>query len=739
MFSIIKKELKQYFDHPTAYILLVVFLVINNFFYFRGILVQNIADMRPMFEFLPWLLLFFIPAITMKMLAEEKRSGTLELELVQPVAPWKILTGKLISSVLFVEIGLVITMFVPIMLSTAGSFDFGQVIAQYIGAGFLALGLASIGIFSSSITRSQATSFILSLGVGFFFIMSGTEIVTVEFTGMTRTILAQLSLLSHYRNMIRGVVDVRDVLYFVTISLSFVSISYVLLVRPLVNVTRREFRQLKAGVAGIVVISLLLNALGSGIPGRLDLTRGNIYTLDSETVNVLENLNDIVTIKVFESDNLPPQITLAQRDVRDMVRDFERVSNGNVRVEYIIAGDAEDADLLREAQSLGIAPVQFNVVSQQELSVKQGFFGLSVLYAGEYESIPFIDNTASLEYQLISFIKKLTSDEKQVVGFLVGHGEKSQASDLRTFALSLQERYETRDVSLVDDDISSVDVLVIPGPQEKIPESEQDVLREFIDNGGSVLFLIDEILIDPQTLRASPNLSGVSDFVSEYGVRIRPDVVFDIRSNESVTFGGGFVSYVLPYPFWPRIPTVKNNPISGDVPHVVMPWASSLERSGEFGEAFDLLVTTQFAGSQEGQFNLAPDQRISVSEDNFGSRIMAIAVNLYDEGNKETDNTDNGRLIVVGDSDFLTEQFARGAGAGNNLIFGINMVDWLAQDEALINIRSKNRQPSPLVFDSESSMSRIRIFNVVGIPLLVALFGVAHLYRRKKKSMRTEP
>ncbi len=732
MFPIIKKELKQYFDHPTAYILLVVFLVVNGFFYFRGILVQNIADLRPMFEFLPWILLFFVPAITMRMISEERRSGTLELEMVQPVKPWVIFAGKILASVIFVVSGLVLTVLIPISLSVAGSFDVGQTIAQYIAAIFLVLGMSSVGVFASSVTKSQSVSFILAIGIGFFFIISGSEVVTVEFTGNIRNVLAQLSLLAHYNNMVRGVIDFRDVLYFVTFSLSFASVGYVLLVRPLMNPKRREFRQLKLGVVGIVVISLLLNVLGSNIPGRIDLTKGKIYTLAPATKQALKELDDIVTIKVFESENLPPQIALMRRDVHDMVNDFERTSGGNIRVEYVIAN--ENSDEIREAQSLGVAPVQFNVVNKQELSVKQGLFGVSVLYLDEYETIPFIDSTSGLEYQLISFIKKLTSSERKTVGFVAGHGEKSAGMDFATYASALREQYDVLDINLTNDDVTDIDVMVVAGPSMEFQDSEKDVLRKFISGGGAVLFLIDTVNVNLQTLQAFPNQYSLSDIVSEYGVQVKSDIVFDVRSNESVTFGGGLVSYVLPYPFWARVPVVPDNPIAGDVPSIVMPWASSLVVTGDKYEYTNLFMTTQFAGSQSETFNLSPDQRIGIAEDDLGEKLMAVAVNLSDENKQpQSDNQEKvGRIVVIGDSDFLTEQFARGAGARNNLVFGINAIDWLAQDEALIGIRSKNRQPDTLVFEDEGSMSRIRLFNIMGVPALVIVYGIIRIYRRKK-------
>ena len=741
MYSILKKELKSYFDHPTAYILLVVFLAINSFFFFRVAFIQGAADLRPMFDFLPWLLLFFVPAITMRLLAEENRAGTLDLVLVQPVKPWQVLVGKLIGSVAFLGIALVLTLFIPILLSPAGSFDWGQIVAQYISTLFLITGLASIGLFASVLSKNQVVAFITALAVSFFFIISGFDFVLVGLSSsLLRTIFSQLSLTAHFQNMARGVIDLRDLIFFISFAFSFLSVTYLLLIRQRINRKYKEFRQLKIGILLLVVISVLINLVGAGIPGRLDLTRGNLYTLSPASKELLKNVDDIVTIKVFTSETLPAQINLVKRDVQDMLRDFERASGGNVKVEF--TNVKEDDGTAQNARALGIQPVQFNILSQQEFSLKQGYFGLSVLYADESESIPFIQDTSGLEYQLASFIRKLTVEEKQKIAFLTGHGEKSIFRELATLRQELSKQYEVEEITLaeisaedekeasttvnsIDSDIST---LIVAGPTQEITAEEQEEIRNFINRGGAVMLLIDQISVNPQFLQVTPNANSFASFAEEYGIRVNQDLAFDMRSNESVTFGGGFLSYVLPYPFWARVPAVEGNPITGDVQAIVLPWASTVEIIGD-KPAIEVFKTTPFATRQTGPFNIAPDQQFNVTQDDVTERLMAVAVILGE--NEEQSSA--GRILVVGDSDFLTGQFIQNQD-NSNLVFALNSIDWLVQDETLVGIRSKNRQPAPLVFKSESQPSTIRFINLVGVPILVIAYGAFRLFRRKKKA-----
>ena len=173
--ALIKKDLKGYFDQPTGYILLVLFASWLSYGFFRSTFDTFEASLRPLFTTeltperlsLPWLLALFVPASTMRLLAEEQRDGTLETLLTQPSKAWIVLISKFCSGGLFVTVAVLATIGIPIALGTAGDMDIGAVVAQYIGSLFLAASFVAIGLFTSSISRNQIVAFIL----GFFFIL----------------------------------------------------------------------------------------------------------------------------------------------------------------------------------------------------------------------------------------------------------------------------------------------------------------------------------------------------------------------------------------------------------------------------------------------------------------------------------------------------------------------------------------------------------------------------------------
>src|SRR5881296_4264437 len=147
--TIARRELRALFDHPTAYILLVVFTGVNGFLFFREVDMYGVASLRPMLDLLPWLLLFLAPAVTMRALAEDSRSGTLEVVLAQPITELELLLGKYVGQVLFLWIALALTVAIPLGLTAGSHPQWGVVIAQYVGAGLLTLGLAGVGVWAS--------------------------------------------------------------------------------------------------------------------------------------------------------------------------------------------------------------------------------------------------------------------------------------------------------------------------------------------------------------------------------------------------------------------------------------------------------------------------------------------------------------------------------------------------------------------------------------------------------------
>lgn len=215
------RELQTFFDSLTAYIILVGFLGLSGFFtwlFGSDIFFVGQATLQPFFSVAYWTLFFFIPALTMRMLAEENKTGTIELLLTKAVTDWDVILGKFLSVLMLIVIALLLTLPYYISVSALGPIDNGAVICGYLGLILMSTVYISIGLFASSITNNQIVAFLLSLVIGVFFLII-FSVLSNNFTGTLGEIFNYLSLSTHFESISRGVVDTKDIIYFLSISL----------------------------------------------------------------------------------------------------------------------------------------------------------------------------------------------------------------------------------------------------------------------------------------------------------------------------------------------------------------------------------------------------------------------------------------------------------------------------------------------------------------------------------------
>ena len=217
---LIRRELQSYFATPVAYVFIVIFLMLMGAFtfYLGGFYERGQADLRAFFNFHPWLYLFLVPALSMRLWAEERKSGTIELLMTLPITPVQAVLGKFLASWLFAGLALALTFPIWITVNYLGDPDNGAILAAYIGSFLMAGGFLAIGSFLSAFTRNQVIAFVLTVVGCFGFLLSGFPLVLDLFSGWAPQVIvdgiASLSFLTHFEAIFRGVIDLRDIIYF---------------------------------------------------------------------------------------------------------------------------------------------------------------------------------------------------------------------------------------------------------------------------------------------------------------------------------------------------------------------------------------------------------------------------------------------------------------------------------------------------------------------------------------------
>jgi ABC-type transport system involved in multi-copper enzyme maturation permease subunit/ABC-type uncharacterized transport system involved in gliding motility auxiliary subunit len=718
--ALVKKEWANYLDSPLGYVVVIVFLVLWEFLFFRNAFLVGEASLRGLFELLPWLLLLYIPALTMGSIAQERRDGTLEWLLTRPVRDSELVAGKFLSAWLLVGVTLVLTLPIAGAFNTFGELDWGVVVSQYGAALLLSAAFIALGIFVSSLFEHPIAALLVTAVAGFGWIIAGSEFVTASLPWALGRVLEQVSLLTHFQSLARGVWDVRDLWFFLTAIFIFLGGAYVSLLK------RRDERIRGGRRTFIAVVILIVMCLtGVGVfwwPARWDATADQRYALHATTTETLRSLPDVVTVTLFASRALPAQLQPVVRDTRDILRDYQTDGRGKLVVQYRYPD--ENVESATEAETQGVQAVQLNTISQDQLQVQKGYLGLVISFREQKEVIPFVQSTEDLEYQLTRGIEKLIRTEKRALLFLTPEMTFSEGGSFGAWQEALAAHYAIRTASapLVREEWQDVAGVVVA---RTFSPEEAEALRTYLRDGGSAIFLVDTMSINSQLLMASPQEHAAVAVLQDFGITVHANVAYDVRSHESVRLTDGQVGYVLPYPFWPRVMVrEESREVVSDLESAVIPWGSTVTIDQErieqqSGTSAALLATTQFGGYQEGTFSLRPDQ--PPATDALGEQMLAVRAELG-----------KTRLVVAGDSDFLSDAYVEQA--PSHLAFGLGAVSWITGDTTLAALKAKSVVEKRLLFQNTQQMAWVRYGSLAGAALVPAVVGVARWRRRRQRS-----
>jgi ABC-2 type transport system permease protein len=393
--AVARREVRSFFASPVAWLFLGAFAAVSLFVFFwvESFFARNIADIRPLFEWMPLLLVFLCAALTMRMWSDERRTGTLEHVLTQPASLWRFVFGKFCACFALLLLALVSTLPLPATVGLISELDWGPVLGGYLAACLLGAAYISVGLFVSARTDNAIVSLIGTVALCSVLFLVGSPILTEFFHDDTANLMRLLGTGSRFESITRGVIDARDLCYYLSLTAGFLALNVYSLeserwARSVHTPRHRHWRTATLLVICNLVVANIWLARFDAL--RLDLTRGKLYSISAPTLDFLARLQEPLLIRGYFSDRSHPLLAPLVPQLQDLLKEYEIAGGGRVRVEFI--NPAEEPELEQEAnEKYGITAAPFKVADRHQATLINAYFNILVRYGDEYETLGFND------------------------------------------------------------------------------------------------------------------------------------------------------------------------------------------------------------------------------------------------------------------------------------------------------------------------------------------------------------
>ena len=492
---------------------------------------------------------------------------------------------------------------------------------------------------------------------------------------------------------------------------------------------------------GLVIVNMIVSLMQI----RIDMTENKEFSLSPVTKNTLQELDDIVNVKAYFSNDLNARLRPIRNNVHDLLEEYAAQSRGKLFISFV--DPKKTPGLETELATIGIPPIQFEIIENDKYEVAQGYMGIGIFYGDKKESIPVINSIETLEYDLTAAIKKTTQPTTPVIGYITSHGTLSPEKDIPTIVQDISKGYEWQDIDFEQSPTlpNTIFALIIAGPTQPFTEEQLYAIDQFVMQGKSlVVFSESHTLGD--NLVAQPLDTGLQKLLESYGIKQNTVIIGDV-SNSLASFRTQFGQFITQYPLWVKATNAnmnKDSAIVNRLDGVVFPWVDAFTLSGD--AAKPLIETTDQAWEKSITDPLDPTNQQPTSPQ--GKRVLAAQVvgsliSYFKDtptpqpkkqqtlSIEKKNETHNARIFAIADSDFLKNNFS--AQFTPNGVLALNMIDAAAQDEALLSIRSRTIDARPIKELNQGQKQFIKWGNIFIIPLLLAIGGMIRFLLRKKR------
>jgi len=796
----LRKDLIIFFNSAIGYVIISAFLLALSLmlWLFRG--EHNIPDggyatLSPFFFLASILLILFVPAITMKLFSEERKLGTIELLFFRPYSTTKIVLAKYFSSCILLLIALLPTLIYvySVNLMSVSGVDMGEVTGGYLALVCLVISLSAIGVFTSSLTSNQLVSFLVAVVISFIFLFGFDLFAGLYSDGSLHNNIVKLGMYSHYQSMMRGVIDSRDLIYFIVLTLFFI------ITTIFVN---SRYKNLKLYIRYAIYIGLLITVsiFSQNIFFRIDVTEERKYTISDNTKELINSLDQPLKVVSYLNGELNPAFSQLRSSMIDMLEELTIYTGEEIILTNLNLNNVADESIRQrnysDMESKGMKGIAVNERDRDgKITSNVIFPWIEFIYGDDTIAVDLLKKNINLssreilnssmeemEYTLTDAIRSLTMKDPLRIAFIEGHEELNE-SEVHE-ATELLSKYYNVDRGGISGDPAELlpySALIIASPKVAFSEYEKYALDQYLMHGGSIFFLIDGIQISNEefdltgesaTLKRELNLD---DLLFTYGVKINPVVIQDINCT-SIRLASSQVgakdSYVIsPWYFAPLLETSKDNLITRNISPLKSELVSTITWVGNKNLQKTILLT-----SSSNAHTLPVPEKVSlryvdmpantsyfnesylpvggliqgIFPSVFQNRGIPAGGNLSPDMRRKNESIET-RIMVIASSSIIRNDWIKQGNSFQPLPLGydqitqeqlgngdfiVNAVNYLTGNEKWLDLRSRNYKLRLLnKQDVTTGLIKWQIINI-GVPVLLILIGGIIFYLRRKNKYK---
>lgn len=456
---------------------------------------------------------------------------------------------------------------------------------------------------------------------------------------------------------------------------------------------------------------IFANLLVRPISFRLDLSNGQAYSISQSSKKIISSLPKQVTITFFSSKKIPSTLTSVRQEIDDFLSEYSSQTGGK-KITYLLKDPDNDTKAQQDMQNYSIPRLQFSQQDQDQFAMQNAYFGIGISYDGKHASLPQVTDVRDLEYNLTSVLYKLSTPVLPIVGVI---GAPEGLSQLQSLATVSQSQFGIEETSTPSAQFRSL--IVFGSDVKQYTQDETSQLKEYLQNGGSILFFVDGVTVN-DTLLAQDATHDLFALLKSLGITLAKDLVRS-KAAELVSFGQSQSSLpmVLPYSYWIKTNELAKESLLSNVKVLVFPWASSVSTS----QKITTLVRSEPQSWHEiKSFNLSPQNTAplgKVKEESFPLIVSG--------------NYGKGRFIVIPSSRFVLDGFL--SRTNDNMELVMNALSEYASGGALSGIRSRAVEYYPLPTFSEPVKNTIKYLQIFLGPTIFAVFGLVILIKRSRQ------